>query len=55
MLLGWLATGLGDVLHEVFPALIVSTTAYVAISLRSPGVGQTKVQQWFDAENSAKG
>ena len=55
VLLGWLATGLGDVLHEVFPALIVSTTAYVAISLRSPGVGQAKVQQWFGAENSAKG
>ena len=34
VLLGWLLAGLGDVVHEVFPALFASTAAYVVVSLR---------------------
>ncbi len=45
VLLGWLASGLDEVLHEVFPALLASTTAYAVISLRSPAVDDPKVQQ----------
>ena len=36
VLLAWLLTGLGDVLHEVFPALAASCLTYVIIALNSP-------------------
>ena len=48
-LLGWLASGLDEMLHEVFPALAVSTAAYVALSLRGPSVGKPEVQRLFAA------
>lgn len=35
VLLGWLAAGLGTVLHEVFPALLVSCVAYSLVAWRS--------------------
>ena len=47
VLLGWLVSGLADVVHEVFPALLVSTAAYVLISLRSPVVMSAPVQRVF--------
>ena len=45
VLLGWLASGLDEVVHEVFPALAVSTAAYAALSLRGPAVDDPKVQR----------
>jgi Na+/proline symporter len=36
VLLVWLLTGLGDVLHEVFPALLASCVTYGVIALASP-------------------
>lgn len=38
VLLGWLALGLDDAVHEVFPALAMSLAAYVAVALRTPAV-----------------
>ena len=47
VLLGWLVVGLGDVVHEVFPALIASTLAYVVIAARSDPVPDHAVQGLF--------
>ena len=34
VLFGWLALGLDDAVHEVFPALLASTTGYVVVAFR---------------------
>ena len=34
VLLGWLLAGLGEVVHEVFPALFASTTTYVVVAFQ---------------------
>ena len=47
VLLGWLVVGMGDVVHEVFPALIASTLAYVVIAARSGPVPDPEVQRLF--------
>ncbi|MYD96724.1 MAG: sodium/solute symporter [Gammaproteobacteria bacterium] len=48
VLIAWLAAGLGEVVHEVFPALFASTTAYVIVSLVSEPVADSKVQSLFE-------
>ena len=48
VLLGWLLAGLGDVVHEVFPALFASTIAYVAISARGRPLTDPVVQGMFN-------
>ena len=48
VLLGWLVAGLGNVLHEVFPALFASTAAYVVVSLRGRRVTDEAVAQLFE-------
>ena len=48
VLIAWLAAGLGDVVHEVFPALFASTTAYVVVSLVSEPVADLHVQSLFE-------
>ena len=48
VLLGWLLAGLGDVLHEVFPALFASTLAYVVVSLLGRPVSDMTVADLFD-------
>ena len=48
VLLGWLLAGLGDVVHEVFPALFASTIAYVAISARGRPVTNPAVKGMFN-------
>ncbi|MCY3622978.1 MAG: sodium:solute symporter family protein [Gammaproteobacteria bacterium] len=47
VLLGWLVVGLGDLVHEVFPALTASTLAYVVIAARSDPVPDHEVQGLF--------
>ncbi|MDE0422114.1 MAG: sodium:solute symporter family protein [Gammaproteobacteria bacterium] len=47
VLLGWLLAGLGDFVHEVFPALVASTGAYVAISARGRPLTDPAVQGMF--------
>ena len=48
VLLGWLLAGLGDVVHEVFPALFASTAAYVVVSLRGRRVTDLAVAPLFE-------
>ena len=48
VLLGWLLAGLGDVVHEVFPALFASTAAYVVVSLRGRRVTDLAVARLFE-------
>lgn len=48
VLLGWLLAGLGDVVHEVFPALFASTAAYVVVSLRGRRVTDLAVTRLFE-------
>ena len=50
VLLGWMLAGLGDVVHEVFPALLASTTAYVIVSTRGSPVTDPEVARLFDNE-----
>ena len=50
VLIGWVVGGLGDVLHEVFPALLASTAAYVTISARGKAVTDPGVQQLFETK-----
>ena len=50
VLLGWILAGLGDVLHEVFPALLASTAAYVIVSMRGSPVTDPEVARLFDVE-----
>ena len=38
VLCGWVILGLDETLHEVFPALAASTTAYVTFSWQRPGI-----------------
>ena len=47
VLLGWLLLGYDAVVHEVFPALAVSTAAYVALSLRGERVRTEAVRRQF--------
>ena len=47
VLLGWLLAGLGDVVHEVFPALFASTIGYVVVSLRGKPVTDVTVASLF--------
>ena len=48
VLLGWLLVGLGDFVHEVFPALFASTIAYVAIAARGRPLTDPAVQGMFN-------
>ena len=48
VLLGWLASGLASFVHEVFPALIVSTATYVLISAYTPVAPAPRIQRLFD-------
>lgn len=50
VLLGWLLAGLGDVVHEVFPALLASTVSYVVISLHGAPITDAQVTRIFEAE-----
>lgn len=43
VLFGWLAAGLADIVHEVFPALLASTTAYMVISACGKAVADPQV------------
>ena len=54
VLLGWLLAGLGDVVHEVFPALLTSTVAYVVVSLRGPSVADPEVARLFEIAGSSQ-
>ncbi len=54
VLLGWLLAGLGDIVHEVFPALLASTVAYVVVSLRSRSVARREVARVFEAESASE-
>ena len=47
VLLGWLLAGLGDIVHEVFPALFASTIGYVVVSLRGDPVTEVRVTSLF--------
>ena len=53
VLLGWLLAGLGDVVHEVFPALLASTVSYVAVSLRGASVADPEVARLFEIEGTS--
>ena len=53
VLLGWILAGLGDVLHEVFPALLASTAAYVIVSMRGSPVTDPEVARLFDIERTS--
>ena len=48
VLLGWLAVGLGGIVHEVFPALLASTTAYMVISVCGETVVEPRVQRVWE-------
>ena len=50
VLLGWLLAGLGDIVHEVFPALVASSVGYVAISARGRTVSDPGVQVLFEPD-----
>ena len=52
VLVGWLASGLGDIVHEVFPALLASTVAYVIVSARCRAVTDPEVQRLFEPRQS---
>ena len=54
VLLGWLLAGLGDVVHEVFPALFASTVTYVIASLRGASVTAAQVQRLFRIEGTPR-
>ena len=53
VLLGWLLAGLGDVLHEVFPALFASTVVYVVVSLLGKPVNDVMVADLFDTARTS--
>ncbi len=55
VLCGWLAAGLDEVVHEVFPALFASVAAHMAISLSGdvaadPAQADSQVRHCFDCE-----
>ena len=52
VLLAWMATGLNATVHEVFPALACSTTAYVFLAWRRPAVASLQVTRLFAAPAS---
>jgi hypothetical protein len=56
VLVTWRLTPLGDVLHEVFPALALSLAAYVLVALRtSPPNAPHRVEVLFkQAERRAR-
>jgi SSS family transporter len=49
-LLAWKPLGLGDGIHEVFPALILSTLCYVGVALLSPPNRAREVEALFSEE-----
>ena len=51
VLVGWLAVGLGGIVHEVFPALLASTTAYMVISVCGKAVVEPRVQRVWEPTN----
>ncbi|MCY3819126.1 MAG: sodium:solute symporter family protein [Gammaproteobacteria bacterium] len=53
VLLGWLLAGLGDIVHEVFPALLASAVSYVAVSLRGAPVADPEVARLFEIEGTS--
>jgi len=48
ILFAWLAAGLSDIVHEVFPALLASTTAYMVISVCGKAVADPQVLRAFE-------
>ena len=52
VLLVWIAAGLDATVHEVFPALACSTTAYVFLAWRRPAVATPQVSRLFAAPAS---
>ena len=52
VLLAWMATGLNATVHEVFPALACSTTAYAFLAWRRPAVATPQVARLFAAPAS---
>ena len=52
VLLAWMATGLDARVHEVFPALACSTTAYAFLAWRRPAVATLQVTRLFAAPAS---
>ena len=53
VLLGWLLAGLGDVVHEVFPALIASSVGYVVVSRFGKPVTDAKVASMFETSRTS--
>ena len=53
VLFGWLLAGLGDIVHEVFPALLASTVVYVVISAYGKVVTDKRVQQFWEGAMAA--
>ena len=53
VLLGWLLAGLGDIVHEVFPALFASTIGYVVVSLRGNPVTEVRVVTLFETARTS--
>jgi len=53
VLVAWLGAGLGDIVHEVFPALFASTAAYVIVSLYTEPVSDGHVQRVFEDNRTA--
>ena len=50
VLFGWLAAGLGDVVHEVFPALLASTGVYMVISVGGKAVADPRVHEAWETD-----
>ena len=53
VLLGWLLAGLGDVVHEVFPALIASSVGYVVVSRFGKSVTEAQVASMFETTRTS--
>jgi SSS family transporter len=47
-LLIWIATDLNDIVHEIFPALLVSLVVYVAVSWKMDVNDDARVQRYFE-------
>ena len=51
VLFGWRYVPFAELLHEVFPALALSTAAYVVVALRTPPVDSEVVRGFFAGES----
>jgi hypothetical protein len=43
----WIATDLNDIVHEIFPGLMVSLLVYVIVSWKMPANNDERVQRYF--------